>query len=217
MPDIKYYSIQLSSHDDGWDGFPADANPYVAEGIRCLFGYSFLFTPSIPIFFAGEECKADYQPVPNLAPDLFGKGTEGEGRWLYGSWIQWDQLQQKEHAQMLEDVRKMIRIRKENSDLFFAWTDNKMVASGSEETSKDFTKMSFRTGASYVLTDFFTACVNWTRTSGDTRQLISPHPPWHRINNDADHAKKDKNSQACIDDPLCTGCCHKHLRDEQIS
>jgi len=126
VPDIKYYSIQLSCHDDGWDGFPENGNPYVAEGSRCIFGYSFLFTPAIPVFFAGEEFSAAYKPVPNLTPDLFGQKKEGTGRWLYGSWIQWDQLQQKEHSQMLEDVKKMIRIRKENSDLFFAWTDDKM-------------------------------------------------------------------------------------------
>ena len=73
IPDIKYYSVQLSSHDDGWEGFPVNDNPYVAEGSRFLFGYSCLFTPSIPIFFSGEEFNAQYKPLPNLAPDLFGK------------------------------------------------------------------------------------------------------------------------------------------------
>ncbi len=126
IADIKYYSIQLSSHDDGWDGFPANSNPYVAEGSRCAFGYCCLFTPSIPIFFAGEEFNADYKPVPNLAADLFGKKAEGTGKWLYGSWLQWDQLKQKQHAEMLADVKKMISIRKENADLIHAERDDNM-------------------------------------------------------------------------------------------
>jgi glycosidase len=128
VADIKYYSVQLSSHDDGWDGFPINDNPYVAEGSRFLFGYSCLFTPAIPIFFGGEEFNAQYKPLPNLAPDLFGKinDKEGNGKWLYGSWMQWNQLKQKDQADMLDDIKKMIRIRKENSDLFFAGTDNVM-------------------------------------------------------------------------------------------
>lgn len=122
--EIQSYSVQLSSHDEGWEGFPKGDNPYVAEGSRCIFGYSFLFVPAIPIFFAGEEFNAEYKPLPNLAPDLFGKGEEGSGTWLYGSWIQWDQVKLKEHSDMFIDVRKMIRIRKENKDLFFARMDN---------------------------------------------------------------------------------------------
>ena len=38
-------SILLSCHDNGWTGFPLDKNPYVAQGSRSLFGYSFLFLP----------------------------------------------------------------------------------------------------------------------------------------------------------------------------
>lgn len=48
-------SVQLSCHDNGWDGFPLDKNPYVAQGNRALFGYSCLFTPMIPIFFSGRN------------------------------------------------------------------------------------------------------------------------------------------------------------------
>src|SRR5208283_1717596 len=48
-------SLLLSCHDRGWEGFPLDKSPYVALGSRALFGYSFLFTPMIPVFFSGEE------------------------------------------------------------------------------------------------------------------------------------------------------------------
>ena len=122
VPDLKYRSTQISSHDDGWETFPADANPYVAEGSRCVFGYSCLFTPSIPVFMSGEEFDADYKPLPRHTPDLYGKGERGKGKWLYASWIQWDQLKEKKHAEMLADVKKMIAIRKQNSDVFCAST-----------------------------------------------------------------------------------------------
>jgi hypothetical protein len=76
------------NHDDGWDGFPLDKNPYVAQGSRSMFGYSLLFTPSIPLFMSGEEFNADYIPLPAHAPDLYGKGGPGKGRWLYASMIE---------------------------------------------------------------------------------------------------------------------------------
>jgi glycosidase len=120
VPAKYYQSVQLSSHDEGWNGFPEADNPYVAEGSRCLFGYSFLFLPSIPIFMAGEEFDADHVPLPALSPYLYKKEKIGQGKWLYGSWIQWDQLKEKRHADMLVDVKKMIAIRKQESDLIHA-------------------------------------------------------------------------------------------------
>jgi glycosidase len=115
-----FISITLSCHDNGWDGFPIDKNPYVAEGSRCVFGYSFLFLPNIPIFMSGEEFNADFVPLPDLSPNLFGGQNPGKGKWLYGSMIQWDQLKQKPKAEMLADVKRMIAIRKAESDIFNA-------------------------------------------------------------------------------------------------
>jgi len=126
IPDVTYYSVQLSCHDDGWEGFPENGNPYVAEGSRCLFGYSCLFVPAIPIFMSGEEFNASFTPLPQLTPDLYGKGQPGKGKWLYGSWIQWDQLKESRHAQMLNDVKKMIEIRKAERDLIHAWRNDSL-------------------------------------------------------------------------------------------
>ena len=61
-------SIQLSCHDNGWTGFPLDKSPYVAQGSRALFGYSFLFSPMIPIFFSGEEFDATFMLCQNCLP-----------------------------------------------------------------------------------------------------------------------------------------------------
>ena len=63
-PSLKLYiatighgwpTIQLSCHDQGWDGFPLDRSPYTAQGSRALMGYSCLFAPAIPIFFSGKS------------------------------------------------------------------------------------------------------------------------------------------------------------------
>lgn len=117
-----YYSNQLSCHDNGWQGFPAGVNPYVAEGSRYLFGYSFLLVPSIPVFMAGEEFNADFKPLPRLSPDLYGKNPPGNNsRWLYGSWIQWDQLDQPDKKAMFEDVKLMLSIRKSEKDIVHAF------------------------------------------------------------------------------------------------
>lgn len=115
LPDRQWLSIQLSCHDEGWDGFKGD-NPYVAKGSRFIFGYAFMLTPQIPVFMAGEEFDADYVPLPRLSPRLYGE-ERGRGTWLYGSWIQWSQLEKPRHAEMLEDVKRIIAIRKQEKDL----------------------------------------------------------------------------------------------------
>lgn len=111
-------SIQLSCHDNGWFGFPLDKSPYVAQGSRSAFGYSFLFTPMIPIFFSGEEFNATFHALPRLTPDIYGGKEPGKGRWLYGSMLDWSELEKPAHKTMLQDVMKMIAIRKQYPEVF---------------------------------------------------------------------------------------------------
>lgn len=118
--DRVYHTSQLTSHDRGWETFPPDWNPYLVQGSRCLMGYGSLFTPSIPIFMAGEEFDAEFTPLPMLSYYMYEKKMIGEGRWLYGSWIQWDQLERGRHAGMLADTRRMLAIRRQESDLIYA-------------------------------------------------------------------------------------------------
>ena len=120
LPGPKLRVISPSCHDCGWDGFPVDKNPYMVQGSRFVFGYGVLFAPAIPIFMSGEEFNADYKPLPDLTPDLYGKGKAGAGRWLYGSWLQWDQLEVDHHREMLTDVRRMLKLRREHQDLIHA-------------------------------------------------------------------------------------------------
>ncbi len=118
-PQNELTFLQISCHDGGWEGFPQDKNPYSVQGSRCVIGYSGLLTPTVPIIFSGEEFNHDYRALPSLKPSLFGdKGNAGSGRWMYGAWLDWEQLNNKENQEMLEDVKKIIRIRKQEQDLF---------------------------------------------------------------------------------------------------
>lgn len=120
LPGPKFRVITPSCHDCGWEGFPEGKNAYMVQGSRFVFGYGVLFAPAIPIFMGGEEFDADYRALPGLTPDLYGKGKAGTGRWLYGSWLQWDQLKEKRHQDMLTDVKRMLAIRREHHDLIHA-------------------------------------------------------------------------------------------------
>lgn len=119
VPPWAYSSAQISSHDNGWDGF-VDANPYTAQGSRFIFGYGCLFTGMVPIWMAGEEFDAPFQAHPDLSPNLFGGANPGRGTWLYGGVIQWDALRQPEQHAMLTDVKHMIALRQTNAELLGA-------------------------------------------------------------------------------------------------
>src|ERR1019366_649437 len=109
-------TISLSSQDEGWD-CPPDKSAYVAKGSRALFGYSILFAPAIPLFFSGEEFNATFRPMPWQSPDVTGGKDPGKGCLLYGSRLDWHELDQPEHRAMFEDVKKMIAIRKREADV----------------------------------------------------------------------------------------------------
>jgi len=120
LPGPKLRVISPSCHDCGWEGFPLDKNPYTTQGSRHVMGYGVLFSPAIPIIMSGDEFDAEYKALPKHTPDLYGKGKAGAGRWLYGSWLQWDQLKKERHSAMLKDVKRMLSIRREHTDLIYA-------------------------------------------------------------------------------------------------
>ena len=109
----RFFTQQISCHDQGWTSPPG--NYYTLRGSRCDFGYSVVFSPYIPLFMSGEEFDAEQVGLPNLKQGLFGEG--GPGGWMYGSWIQWDQLKEKRHKDMLADCQKILNIKKQNKDL----------------------------------------------------------------------------------------------------
>ena len=118
-------SLQMSCHDNGWEGFPLNKNPYVAQGSRSIFGYSFLFSPMIPIFFSGEEFDATFHALPELSPNLYGGKDAGKGRWLYGAMLDWNELNEAEHRDMFIDVKRMMAIRKQYSKALAMWPGGK--------------------------------------------------------------------------------------------
>jgi len=120
LPGPKLRVISPSCHDCGWEGFPLDKNPYTTQGSRHVMGYGAIFSPAIPIIMSGDEFDAEYKALPKHTPDLYGKGEAGAGRWLYGSWLQWDQLKEDRHSAMLKDVKRMLEIRREHNDLIYA-------------------------------------------------------------------------------------------------
>ncbi len=134
-PQEELTFLQISCHDGGWQGFPKDENPYSVQGSRCVIGYSGLLTPTVPIFFMGEEFNANYHPLPSHKGSLYGdKGEEGEGRWMYAAMLDWSEIDQQKHQDMLNDVNSLIDVRKSNSDLFNGWA----IQSGIQIEELDF-------------------------------------------------------------------------------
>jgi len=81
----------------------------------------------IPVFFGGEEFDADFHPLPDLSPNVYGGKNPGKGRWLYGAMPDWNELNEPRHRDMFEDVRKMLAIRKQNSNILAMVPDNQAV------------------------------------------------------------------------------------------
>lgn len=110
----EYRCRAISNHDCGHYQEGGKSH-YRLNGSRFAFGYVYIFGYDIPLFMSGEEFWADYEPLPNAQRNLLGGG--GSSAWLYASWMQWDQLNEQSKLEMLEDCKKIIRIKNDNSDL----------------------------------------------------------------------------------------------------
>jgi len=124
----QFTTMQISCHDEGIN-MPA-MNYYALRGSRFKFGYSSIFGYNIPLFMSGEEFNAGAHLLSQLSKRLYD-GIENcrevcfydndpkimQGGWLLGNQIEWLELDQKEHQQMLVDCRKILQIRNENSDI----------------------------------------------------------------------------------------------------
>jgi len=72
-----------------------------------------------PSLFGGEEFSAEFRPAKDLASSCHKAKNVGKGKWLYGSWIDWSQLEKPEHKSMLDDVTKMLTIREKGFFLIY--------------------------------------------------------------------------------------------------
>jgi len=114
-PNPRYKSVLISWHDLGWNS--PEGNYYTIKGNRALAGYN-LMGCNIPIIFSGDEFNAEQVSLPDLKQGLYGTG--GKGGWLYGSWIQWDQLDKDRQANFYNDFKKYLDIRRNNRDIIHA-------------------------------------------------------------------------------------------------
>lgn len=112
----RFEVMQVSCHDRGWVQGPG--NHYRLRGRRALFGYSVAFAHRVPLFFAGEEFDADQVSLPDLTRGIFGAG--GPGGWLYGSRLDWTQLDDPAKQAFLTDFARMLRLRREHRDILHA-------------------------------------------------------------------------------------------------
>ena len=91
----RFYTFNLLNHDDG--------SPNV-RGNRVKFGYQAIFSPFIPLWWVGEE--------------WINPGNKLYSGVMYFSKIEWDKLDQPRNRAFYEDVKKYIRIRRENPEIF---------------------------------------------------------------------------------------------------
>lgn len=92
---LRYYTFNLLNHDD--------PTPNI-KGNRVKFAYQAIFSPFIPIWWIGEEW---INPGNKLYPGV-----------MYFSKIEWNLLDVAQNRDFYEDVKKYIRIRRENTDIF---------------------------------------------------------------------------------------------------
>lgn len=92
---LRFYTFNLLNHDD---------NVPNVRGNRVKFAYQAIFSPFIPIWWVGEEWM---NPGSKLYPGV-----------MYYAEIEWDKLDQPRNRAFYEDVKKYIRIRRENPEIF---------------------------------------------------------------------------------------------------
>jgi hypothetical protein len=79
----------------------------------------------IPLFFSGEEFNASFRSIPWADAHLYGGKEPGKGSWLYGTMLDWSELDDPAHRAMFEDVKKMIAVRKREAGILAVGPDQK--------------------------------------------------------------------------------------------
>jgi hypothetical protein len=97
----RLYINMLSCHDNSLT---------CAKGNRVYMGYQALFAPFIPMWFIGEEW--------NNPQNMGGTGC------LYYNKINWAALDKPDNRAYYEDVKRMIRVRRQYADIFTHFPDS---------------------------------------------------------------------------------------------
>ena len=95
----RFYCLCLSCHDN--------PRPCI-EGSRLRVGYQAIFGPFVPLWFIGEDWNNPLE----------------QGRVLFNNVIRWDLKDDPERAAFNADIARMIRVRRENPDLFEYFPEN---------------------------------------------------------------------------------------------
>lgn len=94
----RYYVNTITCHDHYYP---------VVCGNRLALGYQAIFAPFIPLWYIGEEWNNPRQ-----------EDLDANGIVLYFNKIDWECLEKQENRIFYEDVKKMIRVRREHPDVF---------------------------------------------------------------------------------------------------
>ena len=108
----RYYTYMLSCHD---------SPRYVVNGSPVAIGYQAIFAPFIPLWYIGEE----WNNPPHFFYDYYYKRDKHSAprKWnLYRNVIDWGA--KEKNREFFEQVKKMIRIRRSNPDIFEYFPDD---------------------------------------------------------------------------------------------
>lgn len=114
----RYYTYILSCHD---------SPNYLAKGNPISIGYQALFAPFIPLWYIGEE----WNNPSEFFVDSYYRYYRSQGWWkdgdkkkwhLYGNTINWS-IKDK-NQEFFELIKKMIRIRRQNPEIFEYFAEN---------------------------------------------------------------------------------------------
>lgn len=105
---FKYYVNTLTCHDHKYP---------VILGNRLAIGYQDIFAPFIPLWYIGEEW------INPREEELDKKGAV-----LYFNKIDWELIDKPENRAFFEDVKQMLRIRREHPDIFCRFADSTRAA-----------------------------------------------------------------------------------------
>lgn len=107
----RFYTYMLSCHD---------SKHYLVKGSPVAIGYQAIFAPFLPLWYIGEE----WNNPSRLFIDFYCiRDRLSPKTWsLYGNHIDWDALET--NRAFFEKVKKMIRIRRRNPDIFEYFPDD---------------------------------------------------------------------------------------------
>lgn len=144
----RFYTFCMSNHD---------STSYGVHGSRLKMGYDMIFSPFMPVMFAGEEFNNTGSPIRDEI--------------LFYNPIDWSQKNITANANFYNDVKKMISVRKANSDIYSVYPDdfreNNIIKMGTSGTELQSYATYNGTGKAIVIAGNNGGAASWTANSGN--------------------------------------------------